>query len=173
MIREGPVSSPRSLMIAPALPRAAAVFLLAALSLVNNACQSRPAVQRGAYRVTWRAVRVQNNVPLATVTSPVFGVGGSVDVRTDSLRPSDDRPALPRFTASLSPDAMRAGTLELVTRAFVREVIRTKKGKRKVTRRVIGGLLPIRSGETQEFSGPGDPIHLDVHLEGGGVQTTK
>ena len=154
-------------------PRAAVGLLLAVTLLLTGGCQSQ-APARGAYRVTWRAVRVEGNVPLATVTSPTFGVNGSVDVRTDQLQPGDDRPALPRFTAHLANDALRPGTLELVTRAYVREVFRTKKGKRKVTRRVIGGLLPIHGGETLEFNGPGDPIRVEAHLEGGGgVQTAK
>ncbi len=159
----------------PALvpPRVAVLFLAGTLLAVVS-CQSQAPAQRGAYRVTWRAFRVEGNVPLAAVTSPTFGVNGSVDVRTDQLQPGDDRPALPQFTAHLANDALRPGTLELVTRAYVREAIRTKKGKRKVTRRIIGGLLPIRAGETQEFNGPGDPIRVEAHLEGGGgVRTAK
>ena len=161
-------------MIAISLPRAARFCLLAMIALALAACQSQPAVERGSYRVTWWASRAQDNAPLTTITSPTFGVNGSVDVRTDSTQPDDDRPAFPRFTAHLSRNALRPGTLELVTRTYVKEVIRTKKGKRKVTKRIIGGLLPIRSGETQEFNGPGDPIRVEAHLEGGGgVQAGK
>ena len=75
----------------------------------------------------------------------------------------------PRFTARLSPDALRPGTLELVTRAYVEEASRTRKGKRKVNRRIIGGLLPIRSGETMGLNGPGDPVRVDVHAAAGRV----
>ena len=161
-------------MTVTTLPRASVLFLLALTALAGSSCQSRPPTQHGAYRVAWSAFRAQDNTPLASFTSPVFGVNGSVDVRTDSTLPTDDRPAFPRFTAQLSPNALHPGTLQLVTRAYVREVIRTKKGKRKTNRRVIGGLLPIRSGETQDFNGPGDAIHLTVRLEGGGgVQTGK
>ena len=158
-----------------ALPsRSFAALICVATLVALGGCQFRPAVERGNYRVTWHAMRAQDNAPLTTVTSPTFGLNGSVDVRTDSTQPTDDRPAFPRFTAHLSPNALRSDTLELVTRAYVREVIRTKKGKRKVTKRIIGGLLPIRSGETQEFNGPGDAIRVDVHLKGGGgVQTGK
>lgn len=149
-------------------------FLLLLTLLSLGGCQTHPLAQRGAYRVVWSAYRAKDNSPLRAFVSPVFGVHGSVDVRTDLTTPSDDRPAFPRFTATLSPDRLRANTLELVTRAYLREVIRTKKGKRKVTRRVIGGLLPIHAGETQELQGPGDPIRLTVHLEGGGgVQSGK
>lgn len=160
-------------MIVPFPPRTAALLLAVPL-LAAGGCQSRDPAPRGAYRVTWRAFRVEGNVPLAAVKSPTFGVNASVDVRTDSTQPGDNRPALPRFTAHLANNTLRRGTLELVTRAYVREVTYTKKGKRKVTRRVIGGLLPIRSGETQEFNGPGDPVRVEAHLEGGGgVQTAK
>ena len=155
------------------MPRASLFSLLVLTALTVASCQSRPPTQHGAYRVVWSAFRAQDNQPLAAFTSPVFGVNGSVDVRTDSTLPTDDLPAFPRFTARLSPNSLHAATLQLVTRAYVKEVKRGKKGKRKVNRRVIGGLLPIRSGETQDFNGPGDAIHLTVRLEGGGVQTGK
>ena len=160
-------------MTMTALPRVGAFFLLALLALAGSSCQSRPPAQSGAYRVVWSTFRAQDRSPLAAFTSPVFGVHGSVDVRTDSTHPDENRPAFPRFTARLSPDQLRPGTLQLVTRAYVEEASRTRKGKRKVNRRVIGGLLPIRSGETMELNGPGDPIRVDVHLEGGGVQPGK
>ena len=157
-----------------ATSRAGAFFLLALAILATGACQSHPPVQRGAYRVVWSAYRAQDNTPLAAFTSPVFGVNGSVDVRTDSTRPDDNRPAFPRFTAQLSPNKLHPGTLQLVTRAYVKEVSRTKKGKGKVNARVIGGLRPIRSGEAQDLNGPAEPSHLTAHLEGGGgVQTGK
>ena len=156
------------------LPRASVFSLLVLTALAGSSCQSRPPAQRGAYRVVWSASRARDNTPLASFTSPVFGVNGSVDVRTDSTLPTDDRPAFPRFTARLSPNPLHPVTLQLVTRAYVKEVLRTKKGKRKMNGRVIGGLLPIRSGETQDFNGPGDAIHLTVRLEGSGsVQTGK
>ena len=155
------------------MPRARVLSLLVLTALTGSSCQSRPPAQRGAYRVVWSAFRAQDNQPLAAFTSPVFGVNGSVDVHTASTLPTDDRPAFPRFTAQLSPNPLHAGTLQLVTRAYIKEVKRTKKGKRQVNQRVIGGLLPIRSGETQDFNGPGDAIHLTVRLEGGGVQTGK
>ena len=157
-----------------AFPRAAAFFLLALATLATGACQSRTPAQHGAYRVTWSAFRAQDNKPLAAFTSPVFGVNGSVEVRTNPTVPTEERPAFTRFTAQLSPDTLHAGTLQLVTRAYVLEVLRTKKGRRKVNRRVIGGLLPIRSGETQDFNDPGDPLHLTARLEGdGGVRIGK
>ena len=161
-------------MTVTALPRARAFFLLVLTALAGSSCQSRAPAQRGAYRVVWSAFRAQGNQPLASFTSPVFGVNGSVDVRTDSTVPTEDRPAFPRFTAQLAPNPLHPVTLQLVTRAYVKEVLRTKKGKRKPNQRVIGGLLPIRSGETQDLNGPGDAIHLAVRLEGGGgVQTGK
>jgi hypothetical protein len=141
---------------------------LAAFALALGGCQSspdRPAAPTGTYRVTWTAARSSDNVHLATFSSPVFALGSTVDVRTDSITPTDDRPAFPRFTAQLLADPLRDGTLQLVTRAHVSEVIHTKKGKRKIVRRMIGGLLPIHAGETQGINGPGDPIRLDVHLE--------
>ena len=160
-------------MTITAIPRASVFSLLVLTVLAVTSCQSRRPAQRGAYRVVWSAFRAQDNQPLAAFTSPVFGVNGSVDVRTDSTLPTDDRPAFPRFTAQLSPNPLHAGTLQLVTRAYVKEVKRTRKGKRKVNQRVIGGLLPIRSGETQDFNGQGDAIHLTARLEGGGVRTGK
>ena len=161
-------------MTVTVLPRASAFFLLALTALAGSSCQSRPPAQHGAYRVVWSAFRARDNTPLASFTSPVFGVNGFVDVRTDSSLPTEDRPAFPRFTARLSSNPLHPAALQLVTRAYVEEVLRTKKGKRKKNRRVIGGLLPIRSGETQDFNGPGDAIHLTVRLEGGGgVQTGK
>ena len=124
----------------------------------------------GVYRVTWSVFRASDNLPLASVSSRPFGVGASADVRTDSTEPTEERPAFPQFTARLSPNGLRPGTLELVTRVYLREAFRTKKGKLKQSKRVIGGLLPMRGGETQGLAGPGDPLRVDVHLERTGTR---
>ena len=119
------------------------------------------------YRVVWIAKRAADNTPLVGVTSPVVRVDGSVTVRTDSQKEAENRPAFPVFVARLSR-SNRAGLVELVTRASLREVTLGKKGKLKRSKRYIGGLLPIRPGETLGVNGPGDPVVLSVRLEPAG-----
>ncbi len=140
------------------------------LGLPAAGCATKPATPANApgYRVTWTVRRASDNVSLAGVTSPPVRVGGGeVRVRTDSREPSENRPAFPEFRARLSPNRGGRRLTELVTRVFVREEYRTKKGKRKVSRRVIGALLPIRPGETLGVNGPGDPLVVEVRLGDG------
>lgn len=140
------------------------------LGLLAAGCATKPAAPANApsYRVTWTVRRASDNAPLAGVTSPPVRVGGGeVRVRTDSREPSENRPAFPEFRARLSPNRGDRRLTELVTRVFVREEYRTKKGKRKVSRRVIGALLPIRPGEALGVNGPGDPLVVEVRLGSG------
>ena len=142
--------------------------MAASLSLFAAGCAGPTAPANApSYRVTWKARRASDNVPLASVTSPPVRVGaGEVRVPTDSREPAENRPAFPEFRARLSP--LRGGRqVELVTRASVREEFHTKKGKRKVSKRFIGALLPIRPGETLGVNGPGDPVVIDVRIEPG------
>ncbi len=121
------------------------------------------------HRVTWTVRRADNNQPLAGVTSPPVRVGGGrLAVKTDSRLATEDRPAFPEFVVRLSP-IRRSTQIELVTRVAVLETHRNKKGKLKVNKRYIGGLLPMRPGEKLGVSGPGDPIAVEVELDGGGA----
>ena len=148
------------------------VFLPALLPLVLAAAGcAGPAAQTPAggasYRVVWTVRRAADNASLAGVVSPPVRVGGGeLRVRTDSQRAEENRPAFPEFLARLSPTTQR-GVIELVTRASVLEADRNKKGKLKVHKRFIGGLLPIRPGETLGVSGPADPLTVQVRLEPG------
>ena len=142
-----------------------------ALSLLLSAagCAGRTAPRNApSYRVTWDVRRASDQAPLAHVVSPPVRVGaGETRVRTDQREPSENRPAFPEFRARLEPIRSDRRPYELVTRALVREEFRTKKGKRKVSRRVIGALLPIRLGETLGVNGPGDPVVVKVHIGSG------
>ena len=143
-----------------ALPR----LLAAGCALAVSACASRPASgQRAAYRVVWTATRTSDHAALVSASTTV-SAGDAVTVRTDSRHPSEDRPAFPSFTARLSR-TKTPGVLQLVSRASLLEAARNKKGKLKVSKRNIGSLVPIRVGETQLISLPGDPVHLEVRLE--------
>lgn len=121
-------------------------------------------VSRETYRAVWTVRRAADNTSLAGVTSPPVRVnGGELRVRTDSQRAEENRPAFPEFLAKLS-SIRRSTQIELVTRVVVFEATRNKKGKLKVHKRFIGGLLPIRPGEKLGVSGPGDPIAVEVEL---------
>ena len=91
-------------------------------------------------------------------------IGRQAILHTDSIRPTEDKPAFTSFTARLST-TKTPGVLQLVTRADLRESIRNKKGKLRVSKRNIGALLPIRPGEVQLTSLPTDPVQLEVRLE--------
>ena len=149
---------------------AVAVSLSLLLSAAGCAGPSAtPRANAPAYRVVWHARRAADKLPLAGVVSPPVRVGaGEVRVRTDQREPSENRPAFPEFRARLEPMRGGHGLVELVTRASVREEYRTKKGKRKVSKRYIGALLPIRPGETLGVNGPGDPVTVEVRIESGG-----
>ena len=138
--------------------------LVAGCVLAVSACASeRAPSSRATYRVVWTATRTSDHAALISASVAV-GAGGSATVRTGAKHPTEDRPALPSFTARLSR-ARRSGVLELVSRADLLEAARNKKGKLKVSKRNIGSLVPIRAGETQLISLPGDPVHLEVRLE--------
>ncbi len=146
-----------------------AVFLcLVPVLLLAGGCAgpaSKTPVSRESYRAVWTVRRAAGNATLAGVTSPPVRVGGGpLRVRTDSQRPEENRPAFPEFVARLSP-MPRSTQIELVTSVAVLEAVRNKKGKLKVHKRFIGGLLPIRPGEKLGVSGPGDPILVEVELE--------
>ncbi len=144
--------------------------LAASSGFLAVGCASRPSAPANApsHRVTWTVRRASDNAPLANVTSPPVRVGGGeLRVRTDSREPSENRPAFPEFRARLSPNRGDRRLTELVTRVFVREEYHTKKGKRKVSRRIIGALLPMRPGETLGVNGPGDPVVVEVRLGSG------
>ena len=126
-------------------------------------CTSPSVPSWTTYRLEWTATRTADHTVLFS-TSMRLPLGSDAAINTDSTRPTEDRPALPRFSARLSR-TKSPGVLQLVTRAEVREETRTKKGKMKITKRNIGALLPIRAGETQEASLPTDLIHLEVRLE--------
>ena len=118
------------------------------------------------HRVTWTVRRAAYNRLLAGVTSPPVRVGSKeLRVETGQQRADVDRPAFPEFRMKLSP--MRRSTqIEVVTHATVLEAHRNKKGKLKVDKRFIGALLPMRPGEKLGVSGPGDPIAVEVELDG-------
>ena len=109
-------------------------------------------VSRETYRAVWSVRRAADNTPLASVTSPPVRVGAE-----------ENRPAFPEFLARLSP-IRRSAQIELVTRVAVLEATRNKKGKLKIRKRFIGGLLPIRPGEKLGVNGPGDPMVVEVEL---------
>ena len=121
-------------------------------------------VSRESYRAVWTVRRAADNKVLAGVTSPPIHVnGGEFRVRTDSQRAEENRPAFPEFLAKLT--TIRQSTqIELATRVAVLEASRNKKGKLKIHKRFIGGLLPIRPGEKLGVSGPGDAFAVEVEL---------
>ena len=142
-----------------------AVSLL--LSAAGCAGTSAPR-NASSYRVTWSVRRASDNASLASVVSPPVRVGaGETRVRTDRREPSENRPAFPEFRARLEPIRRDRRPYELVTRVLVREEFRTKKGKRKISQRIIGALLPIRPGETLGVNGPGDPLVVEVRIGSG------
>ncbi len=150
-----------------------ALLCLAPVLWLTAGCSSHPTVNAPtvgrAYRATWTVRRAADNQGLLGVTSPLVRVGGGeLRVRTDSRRATEQRPAFPEFLVKFSP--MRRSTqIEVKTRVTVLEAHRTKKGKLKVNKRYIGALLPMRPGEKLGVSGPGDPIAVEVELDGGGA----
>ena len=153
----------------PCRSTAAPLSLLLLLAVTGCAGRNQPAAANApSYRVIWNVRRAADNIPLAGVTSPPLRVGaGELRVRTDSREPAENRPAFPEFLARLSTTRSDRRSVELVTRVSLREQFLTKKGKRKVSKRFIGALLPIRPGETLGVSGPGDPVAVTVRLEPG------
>ena len=123
----------------------------------------RPGQSGAVYRVSWTATRTSDHAPLAS-GSVTVAMESSATVRLHPAQPTEDRPAFTRFSARLHA-TRNPGVLQLVTRADLREAARDKKGRLKPTKRNIGALLPIRVGETQATSIPGDPVHLEVRLE--------
>ena len=139
-------------------------WLVLALAVMLTACATAPSPRpRAAYRVIWTATRASDHAALISASVRVRA-GGSATVRTDSKRPTEDRPAFPAFTVRLTA-TKTPGVLQLVTRASLREAARNKKGKLKFSKRNIGSLVPIRPGETQLISPASDPVHLEVRLE--------
>ena len=139
------------------------LVLAAGCVVALSSCATAPPPTRADYRLVWTATRLSDHAPLIK-TSMSVAVGRPSSLRTDSARPTEDKPAFTSFTARLST-TKAPDVLQLVTRADLRESIRNKKGKLRVSKRNIGALLPIRPGETQLASLPTDPVQLEVRLE--------
>lgn len=154
-------------MTLPPATRAILLFPGVALASFLVGCASTTEApsptSTAAYRVEWSASQAANGAALRSASTEVR-VGQRLDVRTDSTRPEEEKPAFPNFTVALSP-ARKNGMHELYVRVGLQEVIRTRKGKLRRKKRNIGALIPIRAGETQQISSSSDLIRMDVRLE--------
>ena len=143
----------------------ALVSTLACLGVTG--CISSPAqpVQssRATYEVHFVATRLKDHALLASVDLPVR-LGQRAIVRTGSKVATEEKPALPEFTAT-SQTTKASGIYQLITKVAIRETARNKKGKLKRSERNQGALVPIRLGETQVVSVAEDSIQVDVRVE--------
>ena len=141
-----------------------ASLLLAVFCLSGCAGQNgNPVPAANRYVVFFSATHPADHAVILSVSVPVT-LGNEASVKTSSRRPVENQPVLPQFLVRLNRRTP-AGVYELVTRVAVREAIRNKKGKLKITKRFIGALVPTRLGETQVVSAESDPIHLEARLE--------
>ena len=142
----------------------AAVLLLGSAGVLTG-CASGPGPEgSGArYRVIWTAEHASDHAPLAA-SSALVRMGGTVSVKTGEKDPTEERPAITAFSVYLKPGS-KPGVVEAISRAFVRQVIKTPKGKLKRQKRVIGALIPMHPGDRQLTSSTSDPIAVTLQLE--------
>ena len=115
------------------------------------------------YAIRFMTMRTKDRSPLVSATvNTTLNVRQSV--RTNSVAPSEESPALPQFTATLTR-TVSPQSFQLVTKIVLREATRNKKGKLKVSTRNLGALLPIRLGETQTASPANDPVLVEVRVD--------
>ena len=122
------------------------------------------AVGRGEFRVLFTVTRLKDHGLLASVSLPLR-LGQKAVTRTDSRAATEEKTALPEFAATLTA-TRTPGLYQLVTKIAIREAARNKKGKLKVSKRNQGALLPIRPGVPEAASPDGDPVQVEVKLEG-------
>ncbi len=141
-----------------------AALALACLGAAGCAGRSpTPAGAPAGYRVYFSATRLKDHTVLVAGSTPAF-LGQTAQVRTASTVAAEDLPALPNFAATVSL-TRTPGMVQLITKTSIRELVRTKKGKLRLTKRDQGALLPVRLGEAQNASPTGDPVQIEVRVE--------